>query len=248
MRDRGGASCCTCPGIPPADGVGRGEDFAGPHGRPAAGAEGEVGVPRFGGGGRASWTSGSRGKRLRCTPRRRPSMASPARGPVGGTSSCRRSGSPKRGSSPGVDEGARQRRRTVRAQDAGQHCSRGVPLVVSYGLGRRGAGPDIRPSQPEGPAGRGGRHNPLNLRGRRHVTADPALPRTESLAGQRGGSRPAALGWNRPAVRRHRRARRGLRMGPSLAERLGHRRSRYFTGPGRAISAEPFDVLGRLED
>jgi hypothetical protein len=67
------------------------------------------------------------------------------------------------------------------AQDAGQHRSRGVPLVVSYGLGRRGAGPDSWPSQPEGPAGRGGRHESLNLRGRRDVTADPALSRTESL-------------------------------------------------------------------
>jgi hypothetical protein len=102
-------------------------------------------------GGRASRTSGSHGERLSW-----------------------------RGSSTGVDEGARQRRRTARAQDAGRHRSRGVPLVVSYGLERRGAGPDSRPSRPEGPAGRGGRHNPLSLRGRRHVTADPALPRTES--------------------------------------------------------------------
>ncbi|MER5804236.1 hypothetical protein [Streptomyces mirabilis] len=62
------------PGDSAADDVGRGEDFAGPHGRPAAGVEEEVGVPRFGGDGR---TSGSHGKRLRCTPRHRPSMASP---------------------------------------------------------------------------------------------------------------------------------------------------------------------------
>ncbi|MFI1768930.1 hypothetical protein ACH41H_43825 [Streptomyces sp. NPDC020800] len=59
----------------------------------------------------------------------------PRRGLVDGTSSFRRSGSPKRGSSPGVDEAARQRTRTALAQDADQHRSRGAPLGVSHGLG-----------------------------------------------------------------------------------------------------------------
>ncbi|MFC9644299.1 hypothetical protein ACFTZF_38145 [Streptomyces mirabilis] len=36
----------------------------------------------------------------------------------------------------------------------------------------------------QGRAGQEGRHNPLNLRGRRHVTSDPALPRIESLGSE----------------------------------------------------------------
>ncbi|MFE7794911.1 hypothetical protein [Streptomyces sp. NPDC057460] len=36
----------------------------------------------------------------------------------------------------------------------------------------------------QGRAGREGRLKPLNLRGRRHVTADPALPRIESLGSE----------------------------------------------------------------
>jgi hypothetical protein len=36
----------------------------------------------------------------------------------------------------------------------------------------------------QGRAGREGRHNPLNLRGRRHVTSDSALPRIASLGSE----------------------------------------------------------------
>lgn len=36
----------------------------------------------------------------------------------------------------------------------------------------------------QGRPGREGRHNPLNLRGRRHVTVDPALPRIASLGSE----------------------------------------------------------------
>ncbi|MCX4409804.1 MULTISPECIES: hypothetical protein [unclassified Streptomyces] len=40
-----------------------------------------------------------------------------------------------RGSSPGVDEGARQRRRTARAQDAGRHRSAGCRSSCRTGSG-----------------------------------------------------------------------------------------------------------------
>lgn len=100
----------------------------------------------------------------------------------------------------------------------------------------------------QGRAGREGRHNPLNPRGRRRATADPALPRTKSLARsrlQRVGQRPAVpatavTGLLRAVPARFRRGPGTLlRSGSAAAQTTAWCSPEFTASHARALGAGP---------